>query len=244
MQKWCRRSSWSRIQHSVPRSSRAPVRKRKLKPLEPEQPTLGPERQAFGCWRPCGKGVELVLAEEVDLGLEELVILYRHRRGCLVAEETSLPDGLAQAGCPCSALKLKQRLSQEYSRCAPESEAEGIRRDPKGRRRRGWSVLCMVSHGEAAGATLNSVPEARTKTPEPQLKAKRAISREACCSPRSEAWAQVVVFGPRSYSAACMQVYEDDFEMTAPETKRYRLYFVPSGISFLVFAYAGARAQQ
>mmetsp|Transcript_40037 Transcript_40037/g.95616 ORF Transcript_40037/g.95616 Transcript_40037/m.95616 type:complete len:184 (+) Transcript_40037:26-577(+) len=99
----------------------------KLKPLEPEQPTLGPERQAFGCWRPCGKGVELVLAEEVDLGLEELVILYRHRRGCLVAEETSLPDGLAQ----------------EYSRCAPESEA--------------------------AGATLNSVPE-------------------ACCSPRSEVY--------------------------------------------------------
>lgn len=100
----------------------------KLKPLEPEQPTLGPEREkAFGCWRPCGKGVELVLAEEVDLGLEELVILYRHRRGCLVAEETSLPDGLAQ----------------EYSRCAPESEA--------------------------AGATLNSVPE-------------------ACCSPRSEVY--------------------------------------------------------
>jgi len=77
---------------------------------EPEQPTLGPERQAFGCWRPCGKGVELVLAEEVDLGLEELVILYRHRRGCLVAEETSLPDG----------------LSQEYSRCAPDGlEAVG-----------------------------------------------------------------------------------------------------------------------
>ena len=87
----------------------------------------------------------------------------------------------------------------------------------------------MVSHGEAAGATLNSVPEARTKTPEPQLKAKRAISREACCSPRSEAWAQVVVFGPRSYSAACMQVYEDDFEDdSARDQKISTLFRMPS----------------
>ena len=125
---------------------------------EPEQPTLGPERQAFGCWRPCGKGVELVLAEEVDLGLEELVILYRHRRGCLVAEETSLPDGLSQAGMSLQVLKTKRKQS-----CAGIFQ---VRTRWVGGRRvdEDSHVLCMVSHGAAVGATLNSVPEARTKS--------------------------------------------------------------------------------
>ena len=102
----------------------------KLKPLEPEQPTLGPEREkAFGCWRPCGKGVELVLAEEVDLGLEELVILYRHRRGCLVAEETSLPDGLAQAGMPLQCLEAQ---AKSVAGILQVCTRVGGRRDPKG----------------------------------------------------------------------------------------------------------------
>ena len=58
------------------------------------------EGEVRGSWRPCGRGVELILAAEEDLGLEELVILYRRKRGSLVADETSLPDGLAQAWSP------------------------------------------------------------------------------------------------------------------------------------------------
>ena len=53
---------------------------------------------ACGCWRPCGRGVELTFAAEEELGLEELVVLYRSKRGdFLVAEESWLPEGLAQA---------------------------------------------------------------------------------------------------------------------------------------------------
>jgi hypothetical protein len=56
---------------------------------------------AFGAWQQCRGGVELVFREAPELDLPELLITYRLRRGCLVAESLDLPDGLAQ----------------EYSRC-------------------------------------------------------------------------------------------------------------------------------
>lgn len=56
---------------------------------------------ASGSWRQCRGGMELVFAESAELGLEELLVPYALRRGCLVAEAADLPDGLAQEYSPC-----------------------------------------------------------------------------------------------------------------------------------------------
>ncbi|CAJ1400733.1 unnamed protein product [Effrenium voratum] len=55
---------------------------------------------AWGTWRRLGRGVELTLGAEEAIGLEEMVVVYRCQRGCLVAERVDLPDGLAQAPLP------------------------------------------------------------------------------------------------------------------------------------------------
>ncbi|CAJ1438085.1 unnamed protein product [Effrenium voratum] len=56
---------------------------------------------AWGTWRRLGRGVELTLGAEEAIGLEEMVVVYRCQRGCLVAERVDLPDGLAQEYSPC-----------------------------------------------------------------------------------------------------------------------------------------------
>eukprot|EP00931_Biecheleriopsis_adriatica_P000745 TRINITY_DN100850_c0_g1_i1.p1 TRINITY_DN100850_c0_g1~~TRINITY_DN100850_c0_g1_i1.p1 ORF type:complete len:268 (-),score=58.52 TRINITY_DN100850_c0_g1_i1:7-810(-) len=59
-----------------------------------------PAASASGSWRHCRGGVELVFEAEEELELEEVVIVYRRRRDCLVADEPSLPDGLVQEYSP------------------------------------------------------------------------------------------------------------------------------------------------
>lgn len=56
---------------------------------------------ATGTWRSCRRGVELLFE---DSDLLELYVGYSLRRGCLVADTSELPDGLAQ----------------EYSRCSSD----------------------------------------------------------------------------------------------------------------------------
>ncbi|CAE7234795.1 unnamed protein product [Symbiodinium natans] len=95
----------SRFRAEVFRRDEAPLRGQNMPNPEGDEGAMKGAMQARGSWRPCGRGVELILAAEEQLGLEELVILYRSKRGCLVADTSlqALPDGLAQ----------------EYSLCAP-----------------------------------------------------------------------------------------------------------------------------
>lgn len=62
---------------------------------------------ASGTWHRCRGGVELEFSEEPDLDLPDFQVAYMLRRGCLVADGTELPDGLAQ----------------EYSRCPDSTSA-------------------------------------------------------------------------------------------------------------------------
>jgi hypothetical protein len=54
---------------------------------------------ATGTWKACRRGVELVFEDD---DLLELCVSYNLRHGCLVADTSELPDGLAQEYSPCS----------------------------------------------------------------------------------------------------------------------------------------------
>eukprot|EP00929_Paragymnodinium_shiwhaense_P014412 TRINITY_DN12231_c0_g1_i2.p1 TRINITY_DN12231_c0_g1~~TRINITY_DN12231_c0_g1_i2.p1 ORF type:complete len:311 (+),score=50.77 TRINITY_DN12231_c0_g1_i2:56-988(+) len=72
--------------------------------------------RAHGEWRRSrGYSLELIFPACAYLDLhEELIVVYRLRRGCLIAEASSLPDGLAQ----------------EYSRCTDTSSADILKSLP------------------------------------------------------------------------------------------------------------------